>query len=413
MKRVARFTLLFLLACGVWPLAQGQTPVTVLTGAGYADDVYYSFTDGEARRVPRNNWDLAFEVSVTSAVRANTAAGTGVWLHGADTGAWESLDTAGRLTSETALYNDPALWEAGALNQPATDEFGDLGWGAYNVQTHVITGNRLFVVRSVGGAYYKLWIRERASGSYQIRYAKLDGSNLRDLTLQTSAYSSKLFAYLNLDSGEFLDREPERGGWQLLFTQYTDLIQAGPGPRAPYGVTGVLTHPGIVTAQKDSIDVATFRDTTDLPWNPDINEIGYDWKTYDMGGSRFVLAENRAYFSRLALDNVWKIVFTGFGGSSDGKYEFTQQQIGGVSRGAKTGAVKAVAVWPNPATSGGELRVSQPVERADWFDLQGRLVHTNAPAGDRLDVPELPAGLYLVQLRQGAISQPVRVSVRR
>jgi hypothetical protein len=378
--------------------ATAQTPVRIETGAGYATDVYYAFTEGEVARVPRTNWDLAFEIAVPSAVRINSGAGTAAWLYSANPAQdWETVDTTGKLTDAQALYNDPTLWQVGALNRPATDEPNDLGWGVYNLVTHVIGGNRLFVVKSVAGTYYKLWIRERANRRYQIRVARLDGSQPRELTVNTADYAEKLFAYLNLETGEVLDREPDRRRWQLLFTQYTDLVAAGPGQRLPYGVSGVLTHPNLITAQKDSIDVATFRDTTNLPWNPDINEIGYDWKRFDMASNQFTVIPNRAYFVQNAPNSVWKIVFTAFGGSATGVYEFTQQQLGNVSRSKRFDA-PAVQVWPNPATAGQGVRFSQPVASVVWHDAQGRELHRSTSSGLGTAVPQLPAGLYLLNL---------------
>ncbi len=386
------------LAAALWTGAASrtaaQTNVRIETGAGYATDVYYSFTEGELARVPRANWDLAFEIAVPSAVRINSGAGTAAWLYSTDPAAdWERLDTTGRLTPATALYNDPTTWQTGALNRPATNDPNDLGWGVYNLATHVIGGNRLFVIKSVGGTFYKLWIRERANRRYQIRMARLDGTQTRDLTLDTGAYPDRLFAYLNLETGDILDREPDRRRWHLLFTQYTDLVAAGPGPRIPYGVTGVLTHPSLLTAQKDSIDVATFRDTTNLPWNPDINEIGYDWKRFDMASNRFTVIANRAYFVQNAPNSVWKVVFTAFGGSADGVYEFTQQQLGNVGRSPVLNGPD-VQLWPNPASAGGRVFVDRPAASVVWHDLTGRQLHRSTPVDKRIDVPQLPAGCY-------------------
>ena len=48
----------------------------VLMGAGYANDIYYSFENGIVAESPRESWDIAFAVDAqSSAILINEAAG--------------------------------------------------------------------------------------------------------------------------------------------------------------------------------------------------------------------------------------------------------------------------------------------------------------------------------------------------
>ena len=50
----------FLFSALIFTYAFSQTSVDVVTGPGYANDVYYSFTGDTLKTAPRSNWDIAF-----------------------------------------------------------------------------------------------------------------------------------------------------------------------------------------------------------------------------------------------------------------------------------------------------------------------------------------------------------------
>ena len=112
-----------------------QTTIDVVTGAGYANDAYYSFTSGTVSTSPRTDWDIAFSTNRYSInILANN--GTGVELYtypDGDISAWSSLDTSG-MSSWTPMYNSIEDWSDGAFlqNIDTADSF-DQGWGRYNM----------------------------------------------------------------------------------------------------------------------------------------------------------------------------------------------------------------------------------------------------------------------------------------
>jgi hypothetical protein len=71
------------------------------------------------------------------------------------------------------------------------------------------------------------------------------------------------------------------------------------------------------------------------------------------------------------------------------------------------------SIYPNPSTSG-EISIS--TEKYDtWnvvlMDAQGKLVMNQQFVGNRLDLKNIPVGLYLVSLRNGEASSTQRVVV--
>lgn len=398
------FTLLFL-SVGLLPAAFAQTAVTVTTGQGYQTDVFYSLENGEAGTAPRTEWDLAFMINISSAIRANTAAGTSVFSVPYAQSEWASVDTAGHLTDANMLYDDMTSWGIGALNSTAdTSDWTDIGWGTYDLMTHIVTGDSVFVVESVGGNFYKVAIEERASGEYTFRVGTLDGSVDTTYTLDTQNFSDKYFVYLNLDNAQWLDREPVREAWDLLFTQYTTAIPAGPGTVFNYPVSGVLSNPGTEVAVLSPVDIGSTNDTTGAPWSMAPNTIGYDWKAYDMQTATYEIEDSTVYFIKQTDGEVYKVWMTDFGGSGTGEFMFNQEPLGVSSVGEDlNNALELFSSYPNPATDHTNLVIdaSRPMTlELQLVTVTGQVVKqqqirtTGGLQTQRVSLAGLPTGMY-------------------
>src|SRR5690606_7861117 len=117
--------------------------------------------------------------------------------------------------------------------------------------------------------------------------------------------------------------EPEH--WDLKFTRYNIPVEdpSSPGVYLDYRVTGVLTRPGTEVAVATNIDPETvaFEDFADSLTNaPDA--IGYEWKAYDFGSMQYTVTQNEVYFVKTVNDEVYKIQFLDFEGSSTGVTTF-------------------------------------------------------------------------------------------
>src|SRR5687767_6600059 len=83
-----------------------QVTTTVSVGAGYADQKWYSLANGEQASQPKDNWDLAFEITgFTSAIFANTQkVNFAVYKAPFSIANYASVDTAG-IANWPVLYN--------------------------------------------------------------------------------------------------------------------------------------------------------------------------------------------------------------------------------------------------------------------------------------------------------------------
>lgn len=419
-----KIILTFLCGCALSAVhAQNAVTDTVSTGAQYADQVWYSLENGTKTAVPKTDWDIAFRTNeiMSVAIIINDGAGTELWKYPGDTSAWSTLDTAGIATWDQA-YNSETDWETGAFNALSGSSQFDYGWGEYDVNTHDVNGNALFVIRLSDGSYRKIWIQQLDLGeTYIFKYAGLDGANEQEVTLEKSAYANKNFGYYSLQNNQALDPEPDSDDWDLLFTQYTAFIPAGQEVM-PYVVTGVLSNDGVTGAKAEHVDAASYTDYESQTLEQARNLIGYDWKAYDMSANAYVIADSTVFFVQDKNEAIWKLVFTGFGGSADGNFIFSKEKLTTTAIHDATGDVGSMAVYPNPVSSeeltvAFSLKESRPA-RLYIYDYSGRCVfhkNVNARRGmnrETFSMQSLPAGIYLLTLEAGSQKASQKIVVR-
>lgn len=375
----------------------------VTTGEGYTNQIWYSLANGEVGNAPKDNWDLAFEISgFTASIRYNEQKGMAVYASPYSIADWAAVDTTGMANNWDVLHDDPKSWERGAFNMYSSSDF-DLGWGIYNVVTHVIAGDSIYVVKLANGDFKKLRIDNLATGTYNFTYADIDGQNEISAALVKSQFSGKNFGYYNLETNEVVDREPLSEDWDITFTKYIDLV--GPDATTPYGVTGILQNYTAETAEatETPVDDAVW---SDFSFSDEINVIGYDWKYFDFSLG-YVFTENLSYFIMDQNGSVYQVVFTGFDGTTTGIYEFTVEEVGTV--GITEIDIYNLRAFPNP--SQGE-NVNIHWDFGDFsqlrlIDLSGNLVLSQniSSQSHSAEIPtsQLASGVYILQL-QGASS---------
>ncbi|MCK5136019.1 MAG: T9SS type A sorting domain-containing protein [Bacteroidales bacterium] len=389
-----------------------QEQKEVVTGAVYADDVYYSLVNGSVTTVARDNWDIAFTTQVYSiSILANNGAGVELYTYSlGDTTDWANLDTTGM--TWTPMYNSLETFDEGAFSAHALVH-PDYGWGIYGGMG-LITGDSLFVIKTVSGVYKKLAIIRKVSSEnrWEFKYANLDGSDEQFLTINTGEYATKNFIYYSIDNQVIADREPATADWDLLFTKYYDYT-------IPYIVTAVLSNDDHVVAQEvkeDGLDQSTFTSFEDSSFSSVISIIGSDWKSFNMDTYVYDVAEDVVYFIKKYVDQdstYYKLYFTGFTGMSEGKYTFMQEELLAVSTEIP-GSIQMLEVYPNPASDFVNVAFDHMGEvRMNIIDISGRSVYSvNHDAGGfsslRLDISVLNSGLYFIKVDTGNEARVLR-----
>jgi hypothetical protein len=388
---------------------------SVSTMPGNTSSVFYKLSDGSQTSVSNSDWHLAFDVSQFGAsIRANIQTGMDVYLYSGDTSTWSAvLDTAG-INSWDKLYNSDAYWFAGAFEMAAGMDPFDVGWGMYNPSTHVITGNRIYVIKLPNGELRKLWFQNLLSGVYNFRIGDISGSMDMTYSVTKADFAGKNFGYFSFTNGSSLDREPMQGEWDLLFQKYMGDL----GPGGYYGVTGVLSNAGVYVSEASGVDVNNAF-YTDYTSDSLINTIGYDWKEFDMSTFQYTIADDLCYFVQDRESNIWKLLMTGYGGSATGQINFSKELISAVSIEENINLLN-VAVYPNPSI-GGDISLVFNLESdqalVQIFDLSGRIIGEQSFQGRgfkqrRLNLDAANAGTYILRLVSGKSSITKKIIIQ-
>jgi hypothetical protein len=287
---------------------------SISLGSGYANDIYYSLSDGFSTPVQRSNWDIAFSVSAReAAILTNGTSGVILKAYPTTPGwTWSSaIDTLGYHNWAT-LYNSDTTWTEGAFNMNATGH-PNYGWGNYNAVTHNIEGSALYIIKLRNGSFKKIFIDMKYSAlqKYSFRYADLNGSNEYIISNMDVSGSKANFVYYSLQDNLRVDREPDATTWNILFTKYID-------KGINYPVTGVLQTIGVSALETTSSSNAT----PSAGYLSNISTIGSDWKTINMTTFLYSIDETKVFYVKDKNNKIYKIKFKTFEGTATGNLSF-------------------------------------------------------------------------------------------
>lgn len=404
--------LLSMLMLAAAATAHAQTTVTdsVMLGAGYANQVWYSLANDEQGSAAKNNWDIAFDlVDVTSSIHINSASGVMLWNYPkGDKTAWASVDTNG-LGTWNARYNTDTSWAVGAMGRYADpSNWLDLDWGQYDMSTHQITGDSIYIIKLVNGDYKKMFIEKLTGGTFYFKFANLDGSSEKSEQVSKSQFTDKNLGYYSIVNEAAVNREPNADTWDLVFTQYTAFIPI------PYTITGVLQNRGVTVAKAANIPNKTsYTGWQAHSFASEINTIGYDWKTH-VGMGVYSVQDSLVFFvgiDKQAGTEIWKLIFTGFE-AADGKFVFTKQKLVAASVSDIEGSAATMALYPNPANGSNvqvvyNLQANSKTALLQVTDIAGRTVFTQQlekTNGTHIAIlpNSLGSGLYIVSVTTDA-----------
>ncbi|MAR22031.1 MAG: hypothetical protein CMD25_08960 [Flavobacteriales bacterium] len=386
-------TIITIILFYISPLAQ---TVQISMGNNYANQVFYSMQNGEIKNISNDNWDLSFTTDqYASTIRTNDGKGVELYTyHLGDTSDWQNINVSIINNLSSGMYNSEISWYDGAFENNSLGH-PDYGWGVYNMINHNVTGDSLYIIKTINGNWKKIWIQElTTAGEYIFKFANLDGSNEITQSILKTNYTDKNFIYFSIDQNTIIDREPISSEWDITFTKYISPVQA-----MPYPVTGVLTNSNTKVAKATGVtDPLTYFDYSNHNFNNDINSIGYDWKSYQ--GS-YVVDANRCYFIKDINENIWRLVFNSFDGMSTGNIEFNTELIFNTSS-VNINKTNSLNIFPNPTTQNTNLIFDFEKEcLINIYDISGVKVYSKQLNSGGLKLINLPtenfdAGLYFL-----------------
>ncbi|QTN38037.1 T9SS type A sorting domain-containing protein [Cryomorphaceae bacterium] len=413
-------SLLLLVTFGV--TAQQIDQVSV--GAGYINQTYYSLSSGNTSASSLEAWDIGFNVNPSMAsVFINEGVASGAGAQG-PVSAW--LTSASDFNTVTIndtveyLRNPDVSWSEGAFNTPAAaGNPADFGWGVYDFVSHEVIGDRVFIIQLRNGSFKKFMVESLILGTFTFKWADLDGGNEITSTLDQTAYSKKIVFY-SLANNAVVDIEPT--SWDMMFTRFSQSLDAGDGTFLEYNVGGALIAPNVYVAQANGVDPSSVEfvdheaDLTDS-----IDVIGHDWRYFDLGSFSWITLSDRVYFVTTESDSLFQMQFIDFEGSSTGIITLEKEYLGQYVSTPEIEDLNGFAMYPNPASSNVNLTL-------DWadagtegsyriVDLQGRIVAEESfrvETGYNKQAIQLDAapGMYVVTMTVGTAQTTERLIIQ-
>lgn len=391
---------------------------SVSMGAGYANNIWYSLeNDEQGTAQAANNWDLGFATTISpsnplaASIIFNNKIGSVYAVPGSNGTDLTTADTTG-MSAWTPLYNSELTWSEGALNAASTGGT-DYGWGNYDAVNHTgIVANRVFAIKYAGTNAVKLFTVSLSfmNSEYTVDYSNADHSGTGTFAIAFTPYAAKNYVYYPV-GGALIDREPASATWDLLFTQYA----ANNGAPYPYNmVTGVLHNVGVEVAEVHPVN----NPETDLSfgsatYSEDINTIGYDWKTY--AGS-YTIEDSLVYFVKDVDGDYWRLIMTGFSGSSLGKTNFKKEKIASLDVSENKQLISGI--FPNPAADNVTVMIdSKSNATVKVLNMNGQVVFESAAVSNALEamnisLTDFTNGMYLVQVSNGTATTTQRLAVQ-
>jgi type IX secretion system substrate protein len=417
MKKLLTITLLSLTLLH-YELSAQITNDVVSIGQGYSNQAFYSMQNGEISNIDNTDWDLAFQISgFQAAIIVNSKNDVRLFKSGFHANDWGLLtpsDTINVLNASNELYNSDTSWWSGAFNVTfdPNNPF-DLGWGVYDFATHIVSGDSIYFMILPNGAVKKVWIESLANAVYTFRHANLDGTNEVTATLDKMNYTARNFGYYSVTNNLVIDREPNKYDWDLVFHQYVAITPF------IYKVTGVESNDSVNVAKAYPVDYA-LADPWGFPYSHYINTIGNDWKAFDLNSFSWVLVDSTVYFVQDRNGQIWKMQFTSFGGSSTGDFEFTKEPVSATGIN-ENDSPSIIGLYPNPASNYVRIVTDKvtPDASLSIYAITGEQMLTLPIAGNGelkefdIDVSELAAGLYVINVQSSAGSVFIKLTIAK
>lgn len=406
MKKIVLFIIGGLYLLLMPPLKANPVNDTVVMGASYANDVFYSMANGVVKTETRANWEIAFYTNRWSAgVTIND--GNGVMLYTyplGDVSAWSNLDVSG-IEGWTNLVNSDTIWEDGAFNRNSLGH-PDYGWGVYNTINHDVVGDSIYIVKLANGNLKKLFIERKNSvtNTFYFKYADIDGSNEVNEVVNVTPYQdSRMFVYYSLMLQMIVDREPDINSWDLMFSRYSGIVFDNTGAPSNYVVVGITSNNEVGVAKHHPV-TPDFNNWTAKPFENYRTPIGHDWKEFNMSLFQWTIEDSLVYFVETRQGDIYKFYPEYFSGSASGKTGFVKELLSLVSLPEIGNTSQTLTVFPNPAVSSISLNLEQeigsPVE-VRLFDITGKRVysqiHLQNATGIQVNLEHLSNGMYVVE----------------
>ncbi|WP_312343376.1 T9SS type A sorting domain-containing protein [Chryseobacterium binzhouense] len=408
--------------------SNGYTTVNMSMGNSYQNRVFFDFSSNSSISQAADTWDIAFyrNSAMDKGIKVNDAKNITVYQISANPSDFDAVLPSQKATWGNPIYNPDQTTriQDGAFDSATLLPSGpfNFGWGNYNIATHKVQGQVVFVLDYGNDNYYKFFINEFSAG-YSFKYAQWNGTswNPTQSKILTNGSDDAFFNYFSFTTGEKVNNmEPPKANWDLMFTRYyTNYVY--PGGAMMYKMAGVIQNPNVTVARVQPETQAT--STVNLPassaFSSTITAVGHSWKPTSGAPLADVV-----YYVKQGSD-YYRMYFITNEGTSTGNMYFKYKNITSTLGVKEIGKKAAFGIYPNPTTADKKVTVLFDVKEkaenkgsVEVFDLSGKRVYqselTNREGFYKqdLNLSHLTTGNYLVKITYGGQTETKKLIVK-
>jgi HmuY protein len=270
----------------------GNSTTTIAMGSSYDQVVWYNIEDQSIFTQPKDAWELMLNREGDNVV---ALLNTGMFSQVAKA---PTLDWSEQIDEEALVF---------------TTDYPSLVRDSLAIGTRFGEGdiwiiNRGFNTLGEALPLIKVQCMNIDESTISIKYGLIENDSFQ--LINVSLPSESRGVGVRFSDGAILQVTPEE--WDLCFTQYIHIFHE---PYTPYLVTGVLTNTidgslsqetalsfeGIISSSLDG-----------MLFGLEANNIGYDWKFYDLDAGQYTVDPSRVYLVKTNEDRLFKIRFLDF-----------------------------------------------------------------------------------------------------
>lgn len=407
--------------------ALGYTTVNLTMGPAYANRVFFDFSANNTVSQVGDNWDIAFyrNSAMDVGVKINDAKNATVYQVSATPSDFDTVLPSQKSTWGSPLYNPDITTriQDGAFDQSNLLPAGpfNFGWGNYDILTHKVNGQVVFVIDYGNENYYKFFISEFSAG-YTFKYAQWNGTSWGATQTKTLANGTDdaYFNYFSFTTGDKVpNMEPPKANWDLMFTRYYTYYTSPMGSMM-YKMAGVIQSPNTTVAmvRPETQETTTFTTPASTAFSSNITTIGHSWKptTGFYTDAVYYVKQGSEYY---------RMYFTSNGGTANGNMYFKYKNITSTLDITEVSKKASFGIYPNPTTADKKVTVLFDVKEkannkgiVEVYDLTGKRVY-NAELSNQtgfykqdMNLSHLPSGNYIVKISYGEKTEAKKLIVK-
>ena len=290
-------------------VSAGTQTYTFNMGSNYENQIWFDLSTQKMASNHPDGWEIGFSTSSNHKIILNCGKNQEFSIA-------KFVNTG--FDSFTTIDVKKWVWE---IDNPTgfKDSLAIRDWCTYGTGGALNGKNILYVLdrgKDYGSQrFVKFKVNSQIGGVYYFSWSWLqDTSETHHVYLNTSGVNYNYVYYSFGDEKQVANEIFENPEWDIVFTSYKKYIPDPNGLPYAYILRGVLTNPKGVKALElpGSVwDNITLDFAKSANYSADEDEIGYDWKIWNMSANKYTMA-NKCFIIKDIHDNYFKLKFVDF-----------------------------------------------------------------------------------------------------